>query len=173
MWCGQLFQEELYIVTIFTLKSNLTHKSRNPLEPPQYCQYSLAPYLNVTYIVAGISTPNFALVWCHLPLYCKNLLTILFLSLSGLTSDKPLKKSITNLFPKWTVSNKCLPSLLCYCLGRFVNFKVLYTYISVLTKYGKIMSQKQLFLSLYINLSYLLDMHIWHVYMHVYIQCTV
>ena len=45
MWCGQCFQEELYIVTIFTLKSNLTHKSRNPLEPLQYCQYSFAPYL--------------------------------------------------------------------------------------------------------------------------------
>ena len=65
--CGvdNFFREGLYIVTIFTLKSNLRQKSRNPLDPLQYCQYSLAPYLNVIliHVVAGISTPNFALVW--------------------------------------------------------------------------------------------------------------
>ena len=84
-------------------------------------------------------------------------LFFLFFSLSGLTSDKPLKKSITNLFLKWTVSNTCPP---CFVIVWDVyKFKVLYTYISVLPKYGKIMIQKQLYmyLSLYINLCYLLD----------------
>ena len=64
--CGHgvdnFFQEEHYLVTIFSLKSNLRQKSRNPFESLQYCQYLLASYLNVIYIVAGISTPNFALV---------------------------------------------------------------------------------------------------------------
>ena len=64
MWCEQFCpQEELFILTIFTLKGNLRQKSRPPPpEPPQYCQYRLVLYLNVFYIVTGISTPNFEVV---------------------------------------------------------------------------------------------------------------
>ena len=53
-------QEQLFILTIFTFTLGKTPET--PLESPQYCQYPLALYLNVFYIVAGISIPNFALV---------------------------------------------------------------------------------------------------------------
>ena len=59
---NNFIQEELFILMIITLGGKLRQKSRNPLEPPQYCQYSLALYLNVFYIIAGITTPNFTLV---------------------------------------------------------------------------------------------------------------
>ena len=54
-------KEELFLLTIFLHRETLG-KSRKPLEPPQYCQYPLALYLNVFYIVAGISTLNLTLV---------------------------------------------------------------------------------------------------------------
>ena len=56
----------------------------------------------------------------------KNLLTILFFSLSGLTSDKPLEKSITN---SRNEQFQILASLLCHCFRCFVIFTVLYMYI--------------------------------------------
>ena len=56
-------QEELFILTIFTFIGETVGKNpETPLEPPKYCQYPLALYLNVFYIVAGISTPNCTLV---------------------------------------------------------------------------------------------------------------
>ena len=61
MWCGQLFQDELYIVTIFTFKEKLGQKSRNFLDQLQYFQYSLTLHLNVIFTAASTSTPNFAL----------------------------------------------------------------------------------------------------------------
>ena len=63
--CGlnNFVQEELFILTIFISWGNLGQNPEIPLEPPQYCQYSLALYLNVFfYIVAGISTLNFKFV---------------------------------------------------------------------------------------------------------------
>ena len=64
--CGvnNFVHEELFSLMICTLQGNLRQKSKNPLEPHQYCQYSLPPYINEIYIAAaaGISTSNFALV---------------------------------------------------------------------------------------------------------------
>ena len=62
--CGvnNFVQEELFILTILLYRETLGKNAKMPLEPPQYCQYPLALSLNVFYMVAGISTPNFALV---------------------------------------------------------------------------------------------------------------
>ena len=71
-----------------------------------------------------------------------SLLTILFFSLSGLTSDKPLEKSITNSRNE-QFQILALPALLLFQM--FCNFySIVYVHmeLSVLPKYGKIMSQK-------------------------------
>ena len=72
----------------------------------------------------------------------KNLLTVLFFSLSGLTSDKPLEKSITNSRNE-QFQILALPTVLLFQM--FCNFySILHVHmeLSVLPKYIKIMSQK-------------------------------
>ena len=72
----------------------------------------------------------------------KNLLTVLFFSLSGLTSDKPLKKSITNSRNE-QFQILALPALLLFQMFRkFYSIVHVYMELSVLPKYGKIISQK-------------------------------
>ena len=64
MWCEQFCPRKNFLFWRFLLyRETLGKNPETVLEPPQYCQYLLALYLNVLYIIAGISTPNFALVW--------------------------------------------------------------------------------------------------------------
>ena len=71
-----------------------------------------------------------------------NLLTILFFSLSGLTSDKPLEKSITNSRNE-QFQILALPAVLLFQMFcNFYSIVHVHMELSVLPKYGKIMSQK-------------------------------
>ena len=96
------------------------------------------------YIVAHTSTPNFALnekSFCHC-LSTKNLLTVLFFSLSGSTSDKPLEKSITNSRNE-QFQILALPAMLLFQMFcNFYSIAHVHMELTVLPKYGKIMSQK-------------------------------
>ena len=51
-----------FILSQFLLLRKTLGKIQKPLEPLQYFQYSLTLHLNVIYIVAHTSTPNFALI---------------------------------------------------------------------------------------------------------------
>ena len=51
-----------FILSQFLFLKKTLGKIQKPLEPLQYFQYSLTLHLNVIYIVAHTSTPNFALI---------------------------------------------------------------------------------------------------------------
>ena len=71
-----------------------------------------------------------------------SLLRILFFSLSGLTSDKPLEKSITNSRNE-QFQILALPAVLLFQMFcNFYSIVHVHMELSVLRKYGKIMSQK-------------------------------
>ena len=55
-------QEKLLFKRFLLYIETLGKHQEIPLEPPQYRQYPLTRHLDVFYIVAGISTPSFALV---------------------------------------------------------------------------------------------------------------
>ena len=79
--------------------------------------------------------------FCHC-LSTKNLLTVLFFSLSGLTSDKPLEKSITNSRNE-QFQILALPAVLLFQMFcNFYSIVHVHMELSVLPEYGKIMSQK-------------------------------